>query len=546
MIPSVISLLAEFPILTLFVVVGLGYFIGQIRIYGFRLGVAGVLFAGLAVGSLSPALALPNIISILGLIIFIYTIGLQSGPGFINPFSREGYRDNLFAIVVLVGGGLVAAALAWRLTMTGPTIAGLFSGALTNAPALAAAQETLRQSSIARHAGTQANLPDQPVIGFGIAYPFGVVGVMLTMHIMRRLWKIRLAPPEKTGEILARDYEIRNPGVAGRSLGEILRLHPAIGFVVSRVQHEGHTAIATSSTELALGDIVVAVGDSEALERAEQIFGQPTEAQIELDRNELDYRRVFVSNPALVGRRIEEIDLYGQHSAVITRVRRGDAELVPTPKMRLEYGDLVRVLANRSDFQAVSSYLGDSIRGTAEADYGSAALGMALGVLVGMIPLPLGGATVRLGLAGGPLLVALLLGRVERTGPVTWIMPLSANLTLRNIGLILFEAGVGTRAGIGFLETVRSNGLPMLAAGAAITLAVALSAVIVGHKVLKIPFDTVMGLTCAIHTEPASLSYAANAAGSDVPQNAYARIFPVCTIAKIILAQLLVTWPGGR
>jgi putative transport protein len=288
------------------------------------------------------------------------------------------------------------------------------------------------------------------------------------------------------------------------------------------------------------------VGDLESLERARQLFGEPAAEHIEFDRNEMDYRRVFVSNPQLVGRAISEIDMYGRFSAAITRVRRGDVELVPTAQMRLAYGDLVRILAHPDQFQAISAFLGDSIRGTAEADYGSAALGMALGVLAGMIPIPLAGNTVRLGLAGGPLLVALLLGRVERTGPITWMMPMSANLTLRTIGLILFQAGIGTRAGQGFVDTIRTNGLSLLLAGAAITAVTAFVAVVVGHKILKIPFDAVMGLTSAIHTEPNSLAFAAHAAGSDVPQNAYARIFPVCTVTKIILAQLLVTWPIGR
>jgi len=543
---SIVALLSAFPILTLFVVIGLGYFLGRITVYGFRLGVAGVLFAGLAVGSLGAELALPNIVSVLGLIIFIYTIGIQSGPTFINPFSREGYRDNLFAVLVLTTGAGVALALAWSLKMDGPVIAGLFTGALTNAPALAAAQEVLRISAHTRELGAAATqaLTDQPVIGFGIAYPFGVLGVMLGFHIFRKLWKVRMEPPEQGADILARDFAVRNPGICGRTIGDLLRLHPALGFVVSRVQHEGRTAIANPETRLASGDIVVAVGDTEALERAQQIFGESAQAQIELDRNELDYRRVFVSNPELVGRRIGELDLYERHSAVITRVRRGDQELVPTPDMRIENGDLVRVLTYRSNFQAVSAFLGDSIRGTAETDYGSAALGMALGVIVGMIPVPLFGTTIRLGLAGGPLLVALVLGRLGRTGPVSWAMPLSANFTLRQIGLILFQAGVGTRAGLAFVQTIRTSGLEMLLAGGAITLAVSFTALVLGYKALKIPYDTLMGLVSAIHTEPASLNYAGHAAASDVPQSSYARIFPVCTVAKIVLAQLLVAWPG--
>ena len=528
---SLVTLLTQFPILTLFLAVGIGYFLGRINFFGFRLGVAGVLFAGLVIGALGPELALPPIVSTLGLIIFIYTIGIQSGPGFVNPFSRRGYRDNLLAVGVLCFGALVALGLAAWLALPGPTIAGLYSGALTNAPALAAAQELVRSA--------------QPVIGFGIAYPFGVVGVMLSFHIARRLWRVTMQPPKPPPPILSRDFVVRNPGIDELRIADVMRIHNNLGFVISRVRHDGETRIATSDTRLHLGDIVVAVGDEEALERARQLFGEPAEAQIELDRSELDYRRVFVSNPKLAGKRIRDLDLQNRMAATITRVRRGDFDIVPGPDTRLEAGDRVRVLTYRRNFDKVAEFFGDSIRGTAETNFGSFGLGMALGVLIGMIPIPLpGGTVVRLGLAGGPLLVALFLGRVERTGPITWTLPLSANLTLRQIGLVLFQAGVGTRAGPGFFKTLATSGPLLLLAGAVITIAVAFASLIVSHKLLKIPFDQAMGLASAIHTEPASLTYATTAANSDVPQSAYARIFPICTVTKIILAQLLVTWPG--
>lgn len=540
---SVVPVLAEYPILTLFVVVALGYFLGRVSFFGFRLGVAGVLFAGIAVGSLSPRLALPGVISTLGLVIFIYTIGIQSGPGFINPFSRSGSRDTAYALAVLALGAGVAVLLARTMRLSGPDIAGLFCGGLTNAPALAASQELLRQAGFARglSAAAAQRAADQPVIGFGIAYPFGVVGVMLSFHIARKLWKVRLQRPPQAGEILVRDFVVKNPGIAGQKIAEIQRLHSDLGFVISRIQHDRQTSIALPESELHLGDIVVTVGDEESLARARQLFGEPSEERLELDRNELDYRRFFVSDAAVVGRRIRDLDLYSRLHAVITRVRRGDVDLVPGQDTCLEYGDFVRVLTYRSNFEQVAAYFGDSIRGTAEMNLGSVGLGMALGVILGMIPIPLPGTTVRLGLAGGPLLAALALGRLERTGPITWTMPASANLTLRQIGLILFQAGVGTRAGIDFIDTLRRTGLVMVIAGAVITLAVVWMALIAGYKLLKIPFDSVLGLAAAIHTEPASLNYAANAAGSEVPQTAYARIFPVTTVAKIVLAQFLAT-----
>jgi putative transport protein len=531
---SLTAFLTEFPIVTLFGVIGIGYLLGEVRILGFRLGVAGVLFAGLAAGALGPAVALPSIVSTFGLILFIYSIGIQFGPGFVNPFRRQGYRDNLFCIAMLVFGAAIAIAVAlWR-GLPGPALAGLFSGALTNAPALAAAQEVLRDGRAS---------PDQPVIAFGIAYPFGVLGVMLSIQLYRTIFRITPTPAESGKGIEVRDFVVQNPGVTGEPLAQVLQLYKDLGFVVSRIRHGGETVLATADSRLALDDIVAVVGAPAALERAHHIFGALSEIHIERDRGVLDYRRVFVSSRECVGRRIGDLNLQDQLSATITRLRRGDLDIVPNAQTRLAYGDRIRVLTAPANFAAVSRFFGDSIRGTAETNFGSVGLGMTLGVILGLIPLPLpGGGVLRLGLAGGPLVIGLVLGRLERTGPIAWSIPLSANLTLRQIGLVLFQAGVGTRAGFGFFETLRHSGVSLIAAGAVITFSVALASLLVGHRLLKRPFDAVMGLTCAIHTEPASLSFASLIADSEAPQAAYAQVFPVCTLAKIVLAQLLVAW----
>ena len=540
---SISQFLVQFPVVTLFAVIGIGYLIGQVRIFGFRLGVAGVLFAGLAAGALSPDIALPSIVSTVGLILFIYTIGIQFGPSFVNPFRRGGYRDNVFAICMLVFGAGIALLLAAWHGLSGSTLAGLYSGALTNAPALAAAQEVLRDNHRGLPASALQRLVDEPVVAFGIAYPFGVLGVMLCFQFYRTVFGVVPAKPETPEPIEVGDFLVQNPGVAGQKLAEVLQLHKEVGFVVSRIRHGERTSLATSESRLELGDVVAVVGNRAALERAQHLFGRRAEVRIEHDREVLDYRRVFVSNPEIVGRRIGELGLHQVLSATITRLRRGDVDIVPTSGTRLEFGDRVRVLTAPPNFAAVSRFFGDSIRGTAETDFASVGLGMTMGIIVGLIPLPLpSGAILRLGLAGGPLIAGLVLGRVQRTGPVTWAIPLSANLTLRQIGLVLFQAGVGTRAGFGFVQTLRTSGIEMIVAGALITTGVALASVIVGHRVLKQPFEAVMGMTCAIHTEPASLSFASLISNSDKPQAAYARIFPVCTVAKIIIAQLLVTW----
>jgi putative transport protein len=542
MLESLTRTLAEYPILTLFVVIGLGYLLGEIEIFGFRLGVAGVLFVGLAIGSLSPELALPEIVPTLGLIIFVYAVGIHSGPAFFNSFRKQGYRDSLLTVGVLIFGAGMALALSYAMPLSGARAAGLYCGALTNTPALAATREVLRERAKGQGLSPERirSLSDQPVVAYSIAYPIGVIGVLLSFQLARRFWRFEIPEVAEAPEIRVRDFVVRNPGVTGRTLADVLRLHKEVGFVISRVQHAGRTDIAKSDTYLHTGDIVAVVGEEEALERAQQIFGELSDVHIEMDRSELDYRRVFVSSKGVVGKRIRQLDLPNKLSATITRLRRSDVDVVPAPDTRLELGDRVRVLTHRENFAAVSKFFGDSIRGTAETDFGSVAIGMVLGVMVGMMPIPLPGATtVRLGLAGGPLIVALVLGKLEHTGRITWIIPTSANLTLRRIGLVLFLAGVGIKAGYSFVGTLRTSGAQLLIAGAVITFAVTLLTMFIGHKLLKIPFDALMGIISGVQTQPACLAYATDQTRSDSPNVAYASVYPAATIAKIVLAQIL-------
>jgi putative transport protein len=237
--------------------------------------VAGVLFAGLAVGALGPGVALPSIVSTFGLILFIYTIGIQFGPTFVSPFRRQAYPEAVFCVAMLVlGAGLALALEIWS-RFSGATLAGLYSGALTNAPALAAAQEVLRDNHRTRPAAVLQQLVDQAVIAFGIAYPFGVLGVMLSIQLYRSLFPIKPAATEAGNRIEVRDFVVQNPRVTGQRLAEILRLHKDLGFVVSRIQHNGETTLATADSRLALDDIVAVVGHQAALERAHHLFGDP-------------------------------------------------------------------------------------------------------------------------------------------------------------------------------------------------------------------------------------------------------------------------------
>ncbi len=322
---TLVSTLVASPILTLFVVIGLGYLLGQINIFGFRFGLAGVLFVGIAVGSLSPDIALPEIVSSLGLIIFVYTVGIQSGPAFFASFKEQGKRANLLALGVLIFGAFLSLGIGHIFHWSSGRVAGLFSGALTNTPAVAAARDRLHfYAEVRGLAPDQARaLTEEPTVSFGLAYPVGVIGVLLAFQLLQRLVRPKFAPMvEETQAIRSQDFIVRNRSVCGQSIGDLLQLHRDLGFVISRVRQGDTTHLANNDIVLQEGDLLVVVGDEPGLERARHLFGEAVDQQIELDRSELDFRRVFVSSAQVVGKRISDLDLT-QLSAAITRVRRG-------------------------------------------------------------------------------------------------------------------------------------------------------------------------------------------------------------------------------
>jgi putative transport protein len=523
--------LGQSPIVTLSVIIDSGYLLGEVSIFGFRLGVAGVLFAGLTLGALFPELTLPEILSIFGLVLFVYTMGLQSGTGFFVNLRRQGWRNNQLTFATLFWGtALLLMVSAWT-GIGGAKSAGLYTGALTNTPALAA---------VIQQAGSPV-----PAETYSLAYPMGVMGVLLCFQIGMRLWKPKIQPAEEGREITARNFVVKNPGIAGKTLREIIELYPDPGFQVSRIQHNDVTAVAGPDTQLALNDLLVVVGDEQGLQRALAIFGGTTEAHIELDRSRIDYRRMFVSNKNIVGVPIGALEQLANLGGTITRIKRGDTDFIPAPDTTLQFGDRVRVVADKDNFVAVAKLLGDSIGGTAEINFVALGIGVVLGVVVGVMAIPIPGfGTFQLGLAGGPLLVALVLGYLQKTGPFLWTIPLSANLTVRQIGLALFMAVVGLEAGPGFVKTFHQNGLPLMAAGALVTIGTCAFALVVGYYFLKIPYDELIGITAGIHTESAAVAYASNLTRTERPESGFASVYPVALIIKVIVAQLLARSAG--
>lgn len=541
-----IQLLIDNPLLLLFAVAAIGYPLGRIKFRGGSLGVAAVLFTGLAIGSLHPDLKLPEIIYLLGLVLFVYTVGLASGRGFFASFRRRGLRDNSLVLGVLIIGAVLAFAAHVVLNLKATLTAGLYAGSLTNTPALAAVLESIK--SIAPAAAVDQLLAE-PVVAYSVTYPIGVVGMLLTIVLMQRIWKIDYAAEAATlhdvgatqRRLSNRTIKVTQPAAIGVPIHEILRSHHW-DVVFGRMRHGDQLSLPHGWSMLAADDLITAVGSNEDLDQVTEFLGEQSAAQLDLDRTQLDFRRVFVSNQKIVGHRLRDLNLPQQFGAVLTRVRRGDVEFVPNGDTVLELGDRVRILTRRENMDAVVAFLGDSYRAVSEIDILSFSLGLALGLLVGLIPIPLpGGVSFKLGFAGGPLIVALILGARERTGPLVWSLPYSANMTLRQIGLVMFLAGIGTRSGYAFVTTfMQGGGLAIFIAGAMITCVAALSMLWLGYRLLKIPMSVLIGMLAGLQTQPAVLGFAIEQADNDLPNIGYATVYPIATIGKIVLAQLLL------
>jgi putative transport protein len=501
------------------------------------LGVSAVLFVGLAFGGLSPRITLPEFVYQLGLILFVYTVGVSAGPGFLGTLRRRGLRANLVVVVVLTLSAVLAGAIGRTTDLSPATTAGVFTGATTNTPALAAVLQSQAQSTDDPQAVTE------PVLGYSVAYPFGVLGMILAVWAARRRWRPGEAAVADPGddELVNLTALVTAPSVTGRSVAELMREH-GWTVVLSRVQRGEEAEVPTADFVLAPGDLMVVVGPARDAERVVSSLGERATEELPLDRSDLDARRMFVSSTEPIGQRIADLRLPERFGAIATRVRRGDTDRLARPDTVLEPGDRIRVVAPRERMDDVTRFFGDSYRTLSEIDVASFSLGLVAGLLVGLVPIPMpGGGTFRLGMAGGPLVVGLVLGALERTGPITWQLPYNANLTLRQLGAVLFLAGVGVRSGDAFFGTLGSgDGLVMLATGAAVTVLAALLVVWLGRVLLHVPVDQLCGIVAGMQTQPAVLAFAVEQASDDLPNTGYASVYPVATIVKIVLAQILL------
>ncbi len=526
-----LDVLRENPLLLLFVIAAVGYPIGRLSYRGFSLGIAAVLFAGLAFGALDPELKTPTVLYEFGLVLFVYTIGIASGPAFVNALKRGGVRDNVTVAAVIALVGLVIAALTASLGFSGTQAAGLLSGALTNTPALAGVLERLKAS------GVSDAVQAEPVVAYSVAYPMGVIAMLLTLTVLRKLWRVPDArPPEPIGH---RSVRVKHPDAVQ---------HLPADLRIGRYKH-GHHKVQIAGlyddrvrAEIAAGDIISLIGPERLLAEAVAAIGEDLGETLESSRETLDMRRMFVSNREIAGRRLGEIPLFEKYGATVTRIRRGDTDQLADESTVLQLGDRVRVVAPKGQIAELTRLFGDSYHRLSEIDAMTFSLGIALGLLLGLVEIPLGGDnSFRLGLAGGPLIVGLVLSVIGSTGSLNWQMPYNANLTLRQIGLILFLAGVGSRSGYAFFTTVASPlGITLFLAGTFVTTLAAVVLMTVAHKMQGVPFGRAAGMLAGLQTQPAVLGFATESLKSDEPNVGYATVYPIATLCKLILAQVLL------
>lgn len=528
----VANVLVNSPTLLLFVVAAAGFLVARLRVRGFSLGVAAVLFAGIAASAIDERLVLPEPVWVLGLALFVYTVGLASGPGFVAVLRRRGLATNalvLAAIAAATGVSLGGLALAG---LSGPTAAGAFAGGLTNTPALAAALEALKS-------GHAERLAADPIVGYSLAYPLGVILPLLAVWAL--LQRAARLSPSELPELVTRTARVRADGLA--SLAELRSAHGGT-VAFGRVKRGDTLLVAADALRLSRGDQVTVVGPIDAVEQLVTELGGLSEERLSLDRHAVDSRRIVVSSPAMVGRHLADLDLGERFGATVTRVRRGDVDLVAEPDTTLELGDRVRVVAPRERIAEVTRAFGDSYRALGEIDVLTFAVGIAIGLAIGAVRIPTGGGShFELGFAGGPLIVGLVLGSLGRTGPLVWQLPYQANLTLRQLGTILFLAGVGTKAGSAFAHTLTdTRALTVLGTGALTTLVALAITLAVGSRVLRLPPRTLAGVVAGMQTQPAVLAFATEQSPDDREVNlGYATVYPVAMIAKIIVAQIVVS-----
>ncbi len=521
--PQLLDLLTGSPLLTILVVVALGAAVGVIPFGPLRFGAAGALFVGLAIGAWEPALGEGlGLVSSLGLALFVYTVGIAAGETFFADLRKQLPLMGL-GIVIIAVVTVLAVVMGTALGLESPLIAGVLAGALTSTPALAAA--------------TAATGSPDAAVGYSLGYPVGVVLAIIAVAIVvTRRWPGAKdsAPPSAEG-LVAESVHVERAAPLRDVPGWIDET-----IKMSYLIRDGHTRVLSPGEDVQPGDQVLVIGEPDAVNEAMSFLGHRMERELTSDRDAVDFKRLVVSSPAIAGRSVAELNLPSRYGGVLTRVRRGDTDILARDDLVLQLGDRVLAVAPQGELGALTTYLGDSERRVSEVDALGLGLGMVLGLLLGAISLPLpGGGDFSLGPAAGPLIVGMVLGAVHRSGPLIWQIPLSVNLTIRQLGLLLFLATVGLASGPLFAEqAVTSTGL-RAGALAAVIVGVSAVAFLGGARLLGLSAQRAAGGFSGYIGQPAILSFATGRVSDERIDAGYAALFALGIIAKIVAVQVI-------
>ena len=514
----------------LFLIIAIGFIIGRIKIKGISLDVSAVIFVALVFGHYG--VVVPKDFQNLGLVLFIFTIGIQAGPSFFESFKKNGRELAILASILIITAGIITFLIFYFFGIDKNLVIGLLNGALTSTPGLAAAIDA-----------TGSPLAS---IGYGIGYPFGVIGVILFVSFLPNFMKVKIKDEVKKykeevstdfPEISKKHFIVENENVIDKSFAE-LNIRFMTKAVISRIM-KGNIAMAPDS-EIILqkGDIVRAVGSMEALERIKLLIGSEVENEIPLDTN-YDVRSVLVTNKEVVKKTLGQLNILDTYQATITRIRRSGINISPSPSSTLQFGDKLIVVCHKDNMKDVSRIFGDDTSKLSSTDFLPIATGILLGILVGKLSLNFGNFSFSLGLTGGVLMVALILGRTGKTGPILWTMTGASNQLLRQFGLLFFLAAVGTSAGASLVETFQEYGLELFGYGILITLVPMIITTLIGHYILNLNILTLLGTLTGSMTSTPGLAAVDNMVDVDASSVAYATVYPIAMVLLIIVVQIL-------
>ncbi len=542
--PSVLS------IIIISIVSAVGLQLGKLKLLNISLGITFVFFVGIVIGHFNFDLNkdMLNFAQNFGLILFVYALGLQVGPGFFSSLRAGGLRMNMLALGVVFLGLILTVIFSYASDISLPNMVGILCGATTNTPALGAAQQALQQIS-----GNQRVIADM-ALATAIAYPLGVVGVILAIIFLRKCFvpndEFAKLSEKKENEMHVGEFHITNPAIEGKSIVDIMKL-TAKHFVISRIWHDGIVTIPTSASILRHNDHLLIISKKSDVEHIKVLFGEQENVDWNkedidwnhIDNSQLVSRRIIITNSKINGEKLGSLKLRNNYGINITRINRAGIDLLASSDLMLQIGDKLTVVGEKASIDNVAKILGDEEKRLNTPNLIAIFLGIALGLILGALPIPFPGMDfpIRLGIAGGPIIVGILMGSFGPRFHITTYTTQSANLLMRQFGLTVYLACLGIGAGEHFFETVfQTEGLIWIGFGFILTVVPVLIVALIAMKVYKIDFARNVGMLCGSMANPMALSYVNSTIDGDEPAVAYATVYPVSMFARIVFTQLLL------